>query len=47
MQIETDEIIYEKLNSCKNLDNSENSNMSDKNSRQEPTKSHKETCMLA
>ena len=47
MQIETDELINKNLNNCKKLDNSGNSNMCDSNSRQNPTRSHKETCMLA
>ena len=46
MQIETDELINKNLNNCEKLDNSGNLNMSDSNSRQEPTRCHKETCML-
>ena len=47
MQVETDELVNENLRDCKKLDNSENSNMCGNNSRQNPTRSHKETCMLA
>ena len=46
MEVKTDELNNENLNNCKNLDNSENSNMCDNSSRQNPTRSHKETCML-
>ena len=47
MQIGTDELINKNLNNCKKFDNSGNLDMSDSNSRQEPTRYHKETCMLA
>ena len=47
MEVKTDELYNENLNDCKKLDNSGNSNMCDSNSRQNPTRSHKETCMLA
>ena len=48
MQIENYETINGKnSNSCENLNNVESSNMGDNYSKQEPTRSHKETCMLA
>jgi len=44
MQVETDGCINENLRDCEKLDSSENSNMCDNNSRQNPTRNQKEAC---